>query len=26
VAARLAPWLDQLAPVHDLAPPRTLRA
>jgi 3-deoxy-D-manno-octulosonic-acid transferase len=26
VTARLAPWLDQLAPVHDLAPPCTLRA
>jgi 3-deoxy-D-manno-octulosonic-acid transferase len=26
VAARLAPWLDQIAPVHDLAPPRSLRA
>jgi 3-deoxy-D-manno-octulosonic-acid transferase len=26
VAARLAPWLDQLAPVRDLAPPRSLRA
>jgi 3-deoxy-D-manno-octulosonic-acid transferase len=26
VAARLAPWLDQLAPERDLAPPRTLRA
>ena len=26
VAARLAPWLDQLAPERDLAPPRSLRA
>jgi 3-deoxy-D-manno-octulosonic-acid transferase len=26
VAARLAPWLDRLAPVRDLAPPRSLRA
>ncbi len=26
VAARLTPWLDQIAPVRDLAPPRTLRA
>jgi 3-deoxy-D-manno-octulosonic-acid transferase len=26
VAARLAPWLDQIAPVRDLAPPRSLRA
>jgi 3-deoxy-D-manno-octulosonic-acid transferase len=25
VAARLAPWLDQIAPVRELAPPRSLR-